>query len=174
LVFVEPLKADIIKPFHTLLEAPVKIVKWLVGIGVFGLLALPAGAFMDKGQPIQVQAGTEPWKDSPPPVPVGFRNAVLEGDPKKTGLYTVRAKFPPNGKLAPHIHPQAERVTVLEGSIMVGFGEVVDVPKMTKFTVGAFYIIPAKVPHYSQAGPEGAVIQITGLGPWKTKFLVRR
>jgi quercetin dioxygenase-like cupin family protein len=136
-------------------------------------MAMTAASLFAAPKPkvIQWLPGAMVWKASPPPAPAGFKVAVLEGDPKKAGLYTVRAKFPPKGKLAPHFHPGAERVTVLEGSIRVGFGDKADPAKTVRFTAGSFYVIPAKMHHYSLAGPEGVVIQITGNGPWVTHFL---
>jgi quercetin dioxygenase-like cupin family protein len=41
---------------------------------------------------------------------------VLEGDPRKPGPFTMRVSFPDGYRIAPHFHPTAERVTVLQGT----------------------------------------------------------
>src|ERR1043166_4999332 len=51
------------------------------------------------------------WGDMPPGLPPGAKMTVLNGDPTKAGPFTVRLKAPAGHKVAPHTHPQAERVT---------------------------------------------------------------
>jgi quercetin dioxygenase-like cupin family protein len=41
---------------------------------------------------------------------------VLEGDPKKEGFFTMRAKLPAGYQIPAHYHPCPERVTVLSGT----------------------------------------------------------
>lgn len=120
--------------------------------------------------PIQVVPGRVPWAEAPPSMPAGTRIAVLEGDPKAPGLFTLRLEIPAGFRLAPHWHPQDERVTVLSGSLSVGFGETFDPTKGTAFPAGSFYVNPTPLPHYVWSDG-GAVIQITGLGPWEVKLL---
>jgi len=112
------------------------------------------------------------WSDAPPTLPAGAKTAVLEGDPRKAGLFTMRLKLPAGARLDPHIHPVDERVTVLSGSVHIGFGDVFDPSKGTTFTAGAFYITPTPTPHFVWTD-EGAIVQVTGLGPWGLKYLDR-
>lgn len=123
--------------------------------------------------PIQLDAAAIAWGDAPPGMPPGTRMAVLEGDPKKDGLFTIRLKAPPGFALPPHTHPADERVTVLEGSISVGFGATVDKKAARTFRAGAFYLTPPPTPHFVFSD-EGCVVQITGVGPWKVEPLLRR
>lgn len=77
---------------------------------------LPAGA-------IQAPAEKLTWAEAPPSLPAGTRIMLLEGNPQKEGLFTMRLKVPAGTRLQPHWHPRAERVTVLSGLVKVGFGD---------------------------------------------------
>jgi hypothetical protein len=66
------------------------------------------------------------WGDAPPSLPAGAKVFILEGNPQQEGILTMRVKFPPYYKLPAHTHPMDERVTVLEGAVYVGFGNVMD------------------------------------------------
>src|SRR5689334_6430522 len=74
------------------------------------LLALLATAAL-AAEPIQVTKVV--WHSGPPTLPRGAKIAVLEGDPAKEGLFTMRIKLPAGTTIAPHWHPRDERVTVL-------------------------------------------------------------
>ena len=115
---------------------------------------------------IQIDAATIAWKDAPPTMPKGTQMAVLEGDPTQDGWFTVRLKVPKGFALGLHTHPLPERVTVLEGSISVGFDATLDKKTARTFKAGAFYVNPPAVPHFVFS-EDGCVIQITGVGPWK-------
>ena len=99
--------------------------------------------------------------------------AVLEGDPRKPGFFTMRLKLPAGGRLEPHTHPADERVTVLSGSVRVGFGETFDPAKGKTFTAGAFYVNPTPMPHFVWTD-EGCVLQVTGIGPWGLTYVDSR
>jgi quercetin dioxygenase-like cupin family protein len=118
--------------------------------------------FFISAEPIQIDAVTIVWADAPPTMPKGTKMAILEGDPTKEGIFTIRLKAPPKFSLPMHTHPADERVTVLEGSIAVAFEKT----KPRLFKAGAFYVNPTGVPH-SVSSDDGCVVQITGLGPWK-------
>lgn len=122
-----------------------------------------------QSKPIQFDAAEINWKDGPPTLPLGTKTAVLEGDPKQEGLFTMRLKLPAGTKIAPHWHPREERVTVLAGSLSVGFGEKPDRPGR-RFRAGAYYVNPPRVSHYVWTEEE-ALVQITGSGPWELHYL---
>jgi quercetin dioxygenase-like cupin family protein len=109
------------------------------------------------------------WIPGPPSLPPGAKSGVLEGDPTKPGLFTMRIQLPPNYVIAPHRHPEAERVTVLSGSVYVGFGNKVDKEKSTYFQTGSFYVNPAGSSHFVWT-KEGVIVQITGVGPWQLTY----
>jgi quercetin dioxygenase-like cupin family protein len=123
----------------------------------------PAGA-------IQLAPDAVKWSAASPTMPPGTQAAVLEGDPKAKGLFTIRLKVPAGARIAPHWHPRDERVTVLSGTAAVGFGEAFDEKGLTRFAAGSFYVNPARSHHYV-AFPEETIVQITGEGPWELHFL---
>lgn len=127
------------------------------------LLVLVAVAALG-AEPVQVTRIV--WKNAPPTLPHGAKIAVLEGDPAKEGLFTMRIKLPAGSTIAPHWHPRDERVTVLSGKVMVGFGDVIDSSSTTEFAAGGFYVNPANSHHYLIV-PKETVLQLTCVGPWE-------
>ena len=119
---------------------------------------LPEGA-------IQAHAATMRWVEGPPAVP-GSRMTVLEGNPREAMLFTMRLAVPAGTRLPLHWHPQDERVTVLSGSVHVGFGDLLDEDAATKFETGDYYVNPANSRHFVWF-TEAATLQITGMGPWE-------
>jgi len=59
-------------------------------------------------------------------VPAGAQAAVLNGDPSKEGVYTLRLKMPGGYKIAPHSHPTDENVTVISGALGAAMGDKFD------------------------------------------------
>jgi quercetin dioxygenase-like cupin family protein len=115
---------------------------------------------------IQHPFDTIVFQPAPPSMPKGVEMVVLEGDPKADGMFTIRLKAPTGFALPPHTHPSDERVTVLAGSVSVGFGSATDRSAAKLFAAGSFYVNPANVAHYVFSD-EGATLQITGAGPWR-------
>jgi quercetin dioxygenase-like cupin family protein len=106
-------------------------------------------------------------KDAPPTLPKGTKMAVLEGDPARPGIFTMRMVVPKGFRLPRHTHPQDERVTVLRGRLHVVIGEG-DSARDVGFGPGGFYVTPAGVPHVVYAAEE-TELQITGFGPWEVR-----
>ena len=103
------------------------------------------------------------WKDYPG-LP-GVRFAVVSGDPKKEGPYTIRVKFEPGVMSRPHYHPEARYVTVLKGTWWAGSGDKFDRDATVPVPAGSFAMhYPRKV-HYDGAKDEEVIVQITGIGP---------
>lgn len=121
----------------------------------------PAGA-------IQYTPDSAPWRDAPPAMPKGARIAVLEGDPAGEGLFTIRLKVPAGTALPVHTHPRPERVTVISGAALLGFGETPDRTAARRLPAGSFYVNPPDVPHFLFMDEE-TVMQITGTGPWQVR-----
>ena len=119
---------------------------------------------------IQVDATKIVWNDGPPSLPKGAKIAVLEGDPKMAGIFTIRLRIPAGSKVMPHWHPRPERVTVLSGLVRVGFGDSWNDADMHTFRAGDFYVNPAESHHYVGFS-RTSVIQITGEGPWVLNLL---
>jgi quercetin dioxygenase-like cupin family protein len=120
---------------------------------------------------IQIKPTQIIWSDAPSPMPVGSKMAVLEGNPKQDGIFTMRVMIPPYIKIPVHIHPYDERVTVISGAVYVGFGEKLDTTIADKFIEGCYYVNPVNSHHYVFTGSEGVIIQITGMGPWSITYI---
>ena len=110
------------------------------------------------------------WMDAPPVFPAGAKLAVLDGDPSKTGMFTVRLKVPDGYKVAPHWHPTTERLTVISGTFNLGVGDKMDESKAQAMTAGAFGSMPAKMHHYAWTKGETEV-QIHAMGPFQLIYV---
>lgn len=139
------------------------------------LLAISAAAFSaDKNaERIQFVPDTLPWKLGPASLPAGAEMAMLEGNPKARGLFTMRVRLPAGTRLQPHWHPKPERVTVLEGMIGIGLGSTFDEKQLKQFPAGSYYVTPPRAHHYAVCTAE-CVLQVTTMGPWELHYLEAR
>jgi quercetin dioxygenase-like cupin family protein len=96
--------------------------------------------------------------------------AVLAGNPKKNEFFVVRVKFPTHYTIRPHHHVNYEYDTVIKGKNYLAFGEHVDKTKGRAITAGQFVIIPPNVAHYGWTTDSEAIMQITGIGPWRLVY----
>ena len=122
-------------------------------------------------KPKQICESELVWTDTKPPLLPGAKVAVVEGNPKSEGHFTLRLIFPPFYKIPPHIHPVDERTTVLRGIISVGAGDVLDTINAKRLTAGCFYTNPAFVHHYFFTSEEETEIQISTNGPWGLELI---
>jgi quercetin dioxygenase-like cupin family protein len=122
-------------------------------------------------KPIQVSESELQWTDTKPPLLPGAKVAIIEGNPKSAGHFTIRLKFPPYYKIPPHVHPVDERTTVLSGAISIGFGDVMDTTQAKKLTAGSFYLNPAGIHHYAFISEKETVIQVSTNGPWGLELI---
>src|SRR2546423_1200529 len=81
------------------------------------------------------------WGEAPPGLPPGGKMAVLDGDPTKTGPFTVRLQSPDGYKIPPHTHPTAERITVISGTLHLGEGEKFDETAGHEMGAGSFAVM---------------------------------
>lgn len=110
------------------------------------------------------------WADAPPILAPGAKMAVLQGDPGKPGVYTVRLKAGDGYRIAPHWHPTTENVTVISGTFHVGAGDTFDPDATTALVAGGFGSMPAKMHHF--AWFEGDTeVQVHGIGPFKLTYV---
>ncbi len=107
------------------------------------------------------------WMDMPN---TAGRYAILAGDPKKEDLFVVRVKFPPNYSIRIHHHDHGEYDTIISGSCYIAKGKIFKKENGLLATAGTFVAIPPHVPHFGWTGPTGAIIQISGMGPWKPRY----
>lgn len=105
------------------------------------------------------------WKLSPR-IP-GLEVVDILGEQMKPGPYVYRVKFPPGFKLEAHGHPDERRYTILSGTWYVGWGKKFDDSKLTALPAGSFYTEPATKPHFVATKGEGAMVEISGVGPTK-------
>ena len=124
---------------------------------------LPEGA-------IQFTSGQMQWIDGPAALPKGTKMCLLYGDYKKNEPFAMRLKLPANQIVKLHIHTNDEVVTVLDGSVMIGFGKQIQNSEETNFTAGGFYVNPGKTEHFVIVGQDGVTIQINSIGPWTVEF----
>lgn len=110
------------------------------------------------------------WMDGPPGLPAGAKVSVLNGDPSKEGMFTLRAMLPANYKVPPHWHPSTENVTVVDGTLYMGSGEKIDEKKATMLNPGGFSSIPANSPHYVFTKKK-CVIQVHAMGPFAITYI---
>lgn len=126
-------------------------------------------------KPIAVTPHDVAWKAGPPSLPAGTQAAVLEGDPTKPGIVTMRLKIAKGFRLAMHTHPADERVTVMSGTMRVTYvddagGKAAAQTSTRIFPAGSFYVTPKGVPH-AVAVDEETIIQITVQGPWGLAYV---
>lgn len=117
-----------------------------------------------------VPAGEMPWQACAPNLPKGCEIAVLEGDPRSSGLFTVRFRLNEDFVMPPHTHPKDERVTVLRGQVAVAFGTGGRREDARKFEPGDYYVNAPGAIHTVWAS-RSSEIQITGFGPWEAHFI---
>jgi quercetin dioxygenase-like cupin family protein len=110
------------------------------------------------------------WGPAPASLPAGATASVLEGDPSKPGLFTMRLRMPDGYRIAPHYHPAMEHITVVSGAFKVGMGEAFDEAQMQTLPAGSFGGIPPGMRHYAMAQGE-TVIQLHGTGPWRLVYV---
>jgi quercetin dioxygenase-like cupin family protein len=144
------------------------VVGWVLALGPAYCEAQELEAALPDGvdQVVQRSEGLQ-WGPCPPgPLAgEGCQMAVLEGNPKAEQLFTIRVRTTEPFVLPPHTHPGNERVTVLEGALNVGFGDVVDKAASTRFEVGDYYVNRAGAHHFVWSD-DSMTIQLTGIGPW--------
>jgi len=145
----------------------------LLGIAcVAALLAAPAAAaqsvYSGEGQ-IMVTPAQLTWTDAPAVAP-GAKIAVIEGPLNKAVPFTFRLLLPANARIAPHVHPAFERVTVLSGTFHFAHGDRFDPARTQALGQGGVAVMPPGAPMFGYTREE-TVIQLHGLGPWGITYL---
>ena len=110
------------------------------------------------------------WSTGPASLPAGAKLAVIEGDPTKAGLFTMRIMFPDGYMIQPHFHSQIEHVTVLSGKAFLGMGEKLDKTAGRELNSGDFAFMPIGMRHFFWTEGE-TVIQLHGQGPWTITYV---
>lgn len=123
--------------------------------------------------PVQVLLAQNPavkWGPAPAVFPAGAKMAVMQGDPSKAQLFTVRLDMPKGYTIAPHFHPTDEHITVISGKFEVGMGDKVDPKKVMTLNAGGFASAPAHSHHYAIAKTH-TVVQVHAMGPFQLTYV---
>ncbi len=110
------------------------------------------------------------WTDGPATLPKGVKVAVLEGDPKVDGVFTMRLKFPAGTVVMPHSHSQTEHATVMAGTLHIGMGDKFDKVATRPMPAGSFGYWPIGMNHFAWMEGE-TILQLHGKGPWTVKYV---
>jgi quercetin dioxygenase-like cupin family protein len=110
------------------------------------------------------------WAPAPPSLPAGAKVAVLDGDPKQAGPFTMRISLPNGYRIAPHTHPAVERVTVIDGTFQLGMGDKFDEAALKSLPAGAFVSMQPGTRHFVRAKGK-TVVQVNATGPWKLNYV---
>jgi quercetin dioxygenase-like cupin family protein len=106
------------------------------------------------------------WVDEPDGL--GFKTAIVEGDPAKPGLYIIQVRFPPGVMSRPHSHREDRHATVIKGTWYTGAGDEFAPDKTIPLKPGSYMKHPAGVNHYDGAKDEEVILQLVGMGPSQT------
>jgi hypothetical protein len=110
------------------------------------------------------------WGPAPAVFPAGVKMAVVSGNPAAAGPFTVQLAMPDGYKIMPHTHPTDERVTIRQGTLLVGMGDSFDAAKTNPMLTGASGNVPAKMSHFVQA--KGAtVVEVSTTGPFAMTYV---
>ena len=126
-----------------------------------GLLLEPTKADLNPAALVYKLPEQIAWKDALP----GAKQAVLQGDPSKPGLYIVLIKWSPHAMSHPHFHPNDRFITVISGTWWVGTGSKFDPDSTVPLPAGSFVTHFGKQVHYDGAKDGEAVLEIVGEGP---------
>lgn len=119
---------------------------------------------------VVAHANLSGWGPAPAALPPGAQVLVLEGDPSKDQLFTMRVRFPHNYMVPPHSHPTWEHVTVISGLLHIGMGDRVSMSSAHELRAGSFIALPARMNHFAHSVGE-TVFQIHGNGPFDLKYV---
>jgi quercetin dioxygenase-like cupin family protein len=124
---------------------------------------------------IPIQAATAQkdgfvWGPAPGVFAPGAKMAVLQGDPSKAAMFTIRLDLPDGYKIAPHFHPTDENVTVISGTFLVGMGDKLDASAASVLHAGAFVTAGANMHHFAIARGH-TVVQVHAMGPFALTYV---
>jgi quercetin dioxygenase-like cupin family protein len=133
-------------------------------------LVLAATAIQAQSGHVMTTPGAVKWGPAPPALPAGAQLAVMDGDPSKPGLFTIRLKFPDGYRIPPHWHPTDEHLVILQGLFRMGVGDKADAAAAHDMAVGSYGKMPAKTRHYAFAKGD-TIVQIHGEGPFVLNYV---
>ena len=91
---------------------------------------------------------------------------VIHGDPDIVGEpFVMRIRELPGTIIPPHKHPVDEHITVIQGTLYFAVGDEFDRGAMQEIRTGGYAFIPKGSTMFGYI-PDGAVVQVHGIGPF--------
>jgi quercetin dioxygenase-like cupin family protein len=119
---------------------------------------------------VRAQQAVLEWGPGPPSLPPGARMAIVSGDPRKPGPFTIQLDLPDGFTVAPHFHPTDEHQTVLRGEIGHGLGDTVNVRAIHWLHRGESGVLHANVHHYAVARGR-TIVLVRSTGPFVVTYV---
>lgn len=110
------------------------------------------------------------WGPAPAVFPASVKMAVLQGNPGKAELFTVRLDLPAGLKIAPHWHPADEMITVIKGTFLLGMGDKLDAKSAKVLPAGAFATVDANMHHFALTRGH-TIVQVHAMGPFQLIYV---
>jgi len=102
--------------------------------------------------------------------PNGTRYALLEGNRDHPGESFTYAFFIPAGFWdKAHHHTTDARVTVVRGTLRLGYGPRIEKTTAVSYPVGSYLLVPGRSTHFD-GSDENTIIIGTATGAWKTDY----
>jgi quercetin dioxygenase-like cupin family protein len=96
---------------------------------------------------------------------------ILYGDPEKAGEpFAMRIRELPGTMIPPHTHPVDEHITIVQGTWYFAEGETWDKSKLRELRTGDYAFAPQGSTMFGYC-PDGAVVQVHGIGPFHIHFI---
>lgn len=108
--------------------------------------------------PVMLPPGVQ-WSPAPAALPPGARVAVIDGDPSKEGIFTMRLWMPNDYRLLPHTHPAYEHLTVISGVLHLGMGNTFTMSGAEELRQGAFLVVAPNMAHFVHAAGEDRAVE---------------
>lgn len=148
----------------------------LISSALLGLASLVGP--LAQAAPIEAEAGHHSktvhardlkWVDAVG-LPAGTKMAILYGNPEAEGVLVIRLRLPAGTKIAPHLHPTDEWVTVLAGAAKLGMGDKFDLSQAEDFAAGDLHFLPAEQKHFVKTLTP-TLLEIHTTGPWGITYV---
>lgn len=98
--------------------------------------------------------------------PLATDSEVVFGDPEAVGQpFVMRIRELPGTVIPPHSHPVDEHITVLEGTFFFAVSDTFDLRLLKELKAGGYAFAPKGSTMFG-ASPDGAVVQVHGVGPF--------
>ncbi len=110
------------------------------------------------------------WGAGPAALPAGAQMIVLDGDPTKAEVFTLRLKLPNNYTIQPHYHAQWEHLTIISGVFHIGMGDTFRAGGWNELRAGSFIAMRPGMRHFVHTVGE-TIVQLHAMGPWSVTYV---